>query len=212
MSAEESSDDEPEAIIGWGSGRQAARAACGVRRPRRAAASWQRAAVTADLRADERFPADLLAQLPASSSPSAAAAAPSAAAHPKRRAAARDAPRRPPPAGLPQVVRTEHNVDVAVLPSSPSLPLPHAAVKQGLDVFLREALYGRRLRRASGAAIASLKPSRGRFGASAEFASAAPPAAPLQRKRKARAPPPPPPASSLEKMAARIMQRKAARA
>eukprot|EP00966_Prymnesium_polylepis_P302959 6998757-Prymnesium_polylepis.1 len=45
------------------------------------------------------------------------------------------------------VVRTEANVDVAVLPSRSTVPLAQAPVKVGLDDFLQKALYGRGVKR-----------------------------------------------------------------
>ena len=72
-------------------------------------------------------------------------------------AAAEEPPTRAPRDGLPQVVRTNHNIDLAVLPSA-AAKARQAPVKDGLDAFLKKALYGGGVKRVSSSTMASLKP------------------------------------------------------
>ncbi|KAL3926305.1 MAG: hypothetical protein SGPRY_003356 [Prymnesium sp.] len=219
---ESSEDDEPEAIIGWGSARrQSARTnvatSRSARQAKKAEEERKSSLVTADLRGSDYFPPELLSHLPPTrQEPEGRGGREQPAVpHPKKRKGT-PAPRNPRRReGLPQVVRAEHNIDIAVLPKSGMIPLAQAPVKKGLDDFLQKALYSGK-KRVHATTMASLKPCRGKFGPAVDFATAEPSLAPpLERrrggKRAKRGQNEQAKTSSLERMAAQIMQRKSSR-
>ena len=142
-----------------------------ARQAKKAEEERKRSLVTADLRGDDYFPSELLAELPAAQ-PAARESGEGGKAERRRQAKrerqaaaaaeAAEAPQRAPQDGLPQVVRTEHNIDIAVLPSATKGR--QAPVKDGLDDFLKKALYGRGIRRMDSGKMASLKPQASRRG------------------------------------------------
>ena len=151
----------------------------------------QRSIVSSELRsgADE-FPTEILDQLPPAEQPSAPEerratreerSAPARARRQKKARAAASLEQ----AGMPRVVRSNDNVEYAVLDS---VGTGRAPVRQSVDKFVSEQMYGGRHKRSSAVTLAGLKPGSGaRFGAASNFTTAAaPPAAdgPSRRQRK----------------------------
>jgi len=182
----------------------------------------KRSLVTAGLRGDDYLPPELLEQLPATTS-SAAPAEPAKKQKPSRAeakaAAIRTQPReREQHDGLPRTVQTANTVEVAVISGAGGGPRLHAPVQSDVRAFMEQQLYSDRHRRAPAATLSSLRPSGGaRFGAASNFATAVPlpPNPDLGSKRKKRRKGGAPPAkemagsfSTLERMAAKIMQKK----
>lgn len=153
-----------------------------VRDGQKAAQQQKQKLVTASLRGEDYLPTDILDQLPETSA-SPAKIPPkvdsSASQTRKKRSlessesAARPDSRVAFP-GLPRVVRDSGPVAIAVVEHGGSScghagPRLHAPVRADIRDFLNEQLYGTRNRRAPTATIASLKPSRGRFGPASNF-------------------------------------------
>ena len=191
-----------------------------VRDGQKAAEKRKQGLVTAGLRGDDYLPPEVLSQLSqAPAQPAVAVAAADSArvavrpsARDRRRAAAVERVAEP-PTGLPRVVRKlGGTVDVAVLDGAngkAAQPRTHAPVRADVRDFVRKQLYGNRVQRAPAATLASLKPAGGRFGPASNFATVAPAAAeqPSGKKRK-RSSPEVAGHSTLEQMAARLMNRK----
>ena len=185
----------------------------------KAAVQKKRALVTAGLRDDDYLPPELLSQLPAASSATAQQQAQPEKRRPtkaEQRAAARRAQPREPQQrdGLPRTVQKSSTVEVAVLPSEGTVGQPrlHAPVKTDVRDFMQQQLYGRGIRRAPAATLASLRPAGGKCAPASNFATV--PVDPLaqiggkKRKRKAtKTVDATGSHSTLERMAERIMRR-----
>jgi len=190
MPAGESSDDEGPEEVSLQSGRDAAaqqrsqekevsQGSSRARRDKKQAAAKQRKVVSAALKS-ERFPSELLEQLPTAgwgvpSQLTQAADEEAEAALAERwskRARKRQPEVRP---GMPTVFRRSHNLEVAVAPKSNTF-----ASGADLQAFLQEQLYGSGVKRIASTSFSSLKRPR----AAINFATAAPPPNRLTKPKK----------------------------
>ena len=174
--ADSDSDEAPQAISTT-SGRaqvasRTAKPTLTLKQSQKEAKAKQTQLVTNDLRGDDYLPPELLQQVevPAAAATSVAQDAPKREKRKReRRQTERDERPKPVNDGLPQVVREEGTVRIAVLKSG---GLSQAPVKGGLEDFMQKHLYGGRVQRAPAASLSSMKAQRGRFGAASNFATA----------------------------------------
>ena len=175
----ESSDDEAPEQVSLQSGRSAAlqqrslekegtRSSRARRQEKQETAAEQRKVVSAALKS-ERFPTELLGQLPtagwgAPAQPKRASEEEPAEAERGSKRARKRRPEAKP--GMPKVFRRSHNLEVAV-----AAPVNSFQSGADLQAFLHEQLYGDRVKRTAGATFGSQR----RAGAATNFGTAAPP-------------------------------------
>ena len=193
--AGESSDDEGPEEVSLQTGRDAAaqqrsqekevtQNSSRVRKDKKEATAKQRKVVSAALKS-ERFPSELLSQLPvagwgAPSQPKRTAEDDAEAAEAERKS--KRGRKRQPEAkpGMPTVFRRSHNLEVAVAPRT--YGVGHGAE---LQAFLQEQLYGAGVKRIASTSFSSLT----RASAARNFATAAPPPNRVTKPKKAKVDP-----------------------
>ena len=165
-----------------------ARGSRSVRQDQQQADAKKRKVVDEALKA-QKFPTELLAQLPtpgwgvpSQPKPSAEeqAAAEEEARKEAKRKARRDAAKPEAQAGMPRVFRRSHNLQVAVAPPVSAFQGGSAPVNADLQAFLQESLYGSGAKRMPSASVGSLR----RAGAATNFGTAAPPPARATKPKK----------------------------
>lgn len=217
MAGESSDDDEGPEEVSLQSGRDAAaqqrsqekevtQKSSRASRDKKGATAKQRKIVSAALKS-QRFPSELLSQLPVAGwgapsqpKPTAEDDAEDVDAERKRKRGRKRQPEAKP--GMPTVFRRSHNLEVAVAPRS--FGVAHGAE---LQAFLHEQLYGAGVKRISGTSFSALtRPSAAR-----NFATAAPPPNRVTKPKKAKVDPATKLTGRVQSASSTAMDRKAAK-